>query len=210
MSDEESDVTFDTQVEHAIEQLFRDGRTNALIAWILVGVIALVFVESVLDFDRQWIVFVAVVGFVLLVPPVAHREWRVMLPWELLTLAALPILVRGLFAGTIGVYASYIAVAALALTLTAELHMFTTMQVTQWFAIILVVLLTFATAAGWAILRWNFDQMLGTHYLSTNDALMVEFVWVTLAGLTAGVLFDSYFRRRDRKLRHALRRVIRG
>ncbi|MDI2601424.1 hypothetical protein QA784_14755, partial [Listeria monocytogenes] len=54
-----------------------------------------VFVESIVDFDVQWIGFVGFVGVVVLLPPVAYRDWRVMLPWELLVLALFPILVRG-------------------------------------------------------------------------------------------------------------------
>lgn len=204
----DTETSLDSAVGDALERLFRNGRTNASIAWAVVGVLALVFLESALGWDRLWMAFVAVTGVVVLVPPVAYRDWRAMLPWELLVLATLPILVRGLVAGTVGTFAFYLAVAALALTITAELHMFTTMRVTSWFAVALVVLTTLAAAAAWTIVRWNLDRTLGTHYLSTNDALMDEFVWVTLAGLTAGVLFDSYFRRRDRRLRRAIARLV--
>jgi hypothetical protein len=194
--------------EDVLERLFRDSWTNAVIAWLLVAVLALVFVDSALDFDRQWMVFVAAVGAIVLVPPVAFREWRVMLPWELLVLALLPILVRGLFGGTLGTFATYFALAALALVVVVELHLFTELEVTDWFAVVLVVLTTLASGAAWAVVRWNFDQYLGTSYLSDNHALMMEFVWVTLAGFAAGVLFDAYFRRRDRWLRRALSRVV--
>jgi len=68
---------------------------------------------------------------------------------------------------------------------------------------------TLASGAVWAVVRWTADQYLGTAYLSTNEALMTEFLWVTLAGFAAGVLFDAYFRRRDRWLRSALERVVR-
>jgi hypothetical protein len=59
------------------------------------------------------------------------------------------------------------------------------------------------------VLRWNLDRRFGTSYLSTNDALMAEWLSVTVAGLAAGVLFDAYFRRRDRQLRRTIRRVVR-
>ncbi|MFB6302533.1 MAG: hypothetical protein ABEH78_06700 [Haloferacaceae archaeon] len=191
-----------------LEQLFRHGRTNALVAWLLVGVLVPVFVESVLDFDLQWTVFVATVGLIVLVPPLTHREWRVMLPWEVLVLALLPVLVRGLFGGTVGTFAAYLSVAALALIVTVELHTFTALRVTHWFAVTLVALMTTAAVAGWSIVRWLLDNLFGTAYLSTNEALMTEWLWVTLAGLAAGVLFDVYFRRRDSQLRRAIRRVV--
>lgn len=194
--------------EEVIERLFRDGRTNALISWTLAAVIALVFVESLLDFDRQWIVFVAAVGAIVCLPPVAYGEWRVMLPWELLVVATLPILVRGLFGGQVGIFAAYVAVAGLALLVTVELHMFTALEVTHWFAVAFVVLTTLATSAAWSVVRWHLDREFGTSYLSTNEALMVEFLWVTLAGFAAGVIFDAYFRRRDRQLWRVIGRVL--
>lgn len=192
-----------------IERLFRDSRTNALIAWALVGVIALVFAESLLEYDRLWIVFVAAAGGIVLLPPVAYGEWRVMLPWELLVIATLPILARGLLGGQVGIFATYVAVAGLALLVTVELHTFTALEVTHWFAVAFVVLTTLAAAAAWSVVRWHLDREFGTAYLSTNEALMVEFLWVTLAGFAAGALFDAYFRRRDRHLRRAIGRVMR-
>lgn len=195
--------------EDIFERLFRDSRTNALLAWLVVGVLVTVFVESALDFDRQWLAFVTSVGVIVLIPPAAYREWRVMLPWELLVLATLPILVRGVFGGSVGTFAAYLAVAGLALIITVELHMFTSLRVSHWSAIALVVLTTLASVAAWTMLRWNLDQRFGTSYLTTNDALMAEWLSVTVAGLAAGVLFDAYFRRRDRQLRRTIRRVVR-
>lgn len=193
--------------EDVLVQLFRSGRANAVLSWVLVGVLVLVLVESTLDFDLQWIAFVAAAGTIVLIPPVAYREWQVMLPWELLVLALLPILVRGLFGGQVGIFSSYVAVAGLALLITVELHTFTALEVTHWFAVVLVTLTTMASVAAWSIVRWNFDRYAGTTYLSTNEALMVEFLWVTLAGIAAGVLFDAYFMRRDMLLWRAVKRV---
>lgn len=203
--------------ERLLEQLFRSGRTNAILSWPLVGVLALVLLESVVEFDPLWIAFVAAVGVVVLLPPVAFRDWRIMLPWELLLVALLPILVRGLFGGELGTFAYYVSVAALALLITVELHMFSKLRMTHWFAVAFVVMTTLASAAVWAIVRWNADRLLGTSFLlepgvtqeAANAALMIEFLYVTLAGLAAGVLFDAYFRRRDRQLRRAIRWVIR-
>lgn len=191
-----------------LARLFRNGRTNALISWVFVGVLLVVFVESVIDFDRQWIVFVAVTGAIVLLPPIAYRDWRVMLPWEVLVIALLPILVRGLFAGEVGTFATYLSVAGLALVVTVELHMFTTVRLTHWFAVAFVVMATMAVVAAWTIVRWNMDNLLGTNFLTTNEALMIEWIYVTLAGIVAGILFDSYFRQRGRRLRRAIRRVV--
>lgn len=197
------------ELEDALERLFRDGRVNALLAWAMLAILALVFVESVADWDRQWMLFVTAAGAIAVLPAAAHRDWRVMLPWELLALALLPILVRGLFGGTVGTFATYLSVAALALLVTVELHMFTSLTVTDWFAVAFVVLGTMATVAVWTVVRWHLDRSFGTAYLSTNEVLMYEWLSVTFAGLAAGLLFDSYFRRRDRRLRRAIRRVVR-
>ena len=87
--------------------------------------------------------------------------------------------------------------------------MFTSLRVKPWFAVVLVVMTTMATAAAWAILRWNADRLLGTNFLTTNEALMIEWIYVTLAGIAAGLLFEAYFRRRGRRLRRAIWRVVR-
>ena len=207
----------DSDPPDILATLFKNGRNNALLAWLLVAVLAAVFVESVLDFDRLWILFVAVTAAIVLIPPIAYRDWRVMLPWELLTLALLPILVRALAGGELGLFAYYLSVAGLALIVTVEFHMFTDLRLNHWFAVFFVVLTTMASVAAWAVIRWNSDRLLGTEFLlqpgvsqdAANAALMIEFLWVTLAGLVAGILFDAYFRGRGRVLRRRLRRVVR-
>lgn len=207
----------ETPSDDLLAKLLRSGRANAVLAWPLVGVLGLVLIESVLDFDRLWILFVTVTGLIVVIPPIAYRDWRVMLPWEVLVLALLPILTRGLFGGELGTFAYYLSVAGVALVITVELHMFTRVRMTHWFAVVLVVMTTLASAAAWAVVRWNADRLLGTEFLSTpgtagdeaNAALMVEFVWVTLAGIAAGLLFDAYFKRRGRRLAGRIGRVIR-
>jgi len=206
------------ELEDVLSRLFRSGRTNALLSWLLVAVLVVVFVESLLDFDRLWVAFVAATAAVVLLPPLAHREWQVMLPWELLVLALLPILVRGTVGGELGTFSFYLSIAALALIIAVEIHMFTALRMTHWFAITFVVMTTMAAEASWTVLRWNADRHLGTEFLggaslgqdAANAALMTEWAYVTLAGFAAGVLFDAYFRRRGRRLRQRIRTVIRG
>ncbi|KOX96441.1 MULTISPECIES: hypothetical protein [Halorubrum] len=196
-------------VEDRLARLVRDGRFNALAAWTMIAVLTGVLVESALDYDLLSAVIVVGLGAVVLAPTVAARDWRAMLPAELVGLALLPVLVRAVFGGELGTFATYVAIAALALVVTVDLHMFTSLRVTHWFAVVFVVMATLATAAVWTVLRWNLDQRGGTAYLTTNDALMIEWLYVTLAGLAAGLLFDGYFRGRGRRLRRAIRRVVR-
>ncbi|PAU84041.1 hypothetical protein CK500_06290 [Halorubrum salipaludis] len=199
----------DEEAVDRLLRLLRNGRTNAIVVWAMVAVLVGVFVESFLDADLLSMAFVVGLVAVVLAPAVSARDWKVLLPAELLGLALLPVLVRVLLGGELGVFATYLAIAALALAVTVELHMFTSLQVTHWFAVALVVLTTLATAAAWTILRWNADRLLDTAYLTTNEALMVEWIYVTLAGLAAGLLFDAYFRRRGRRLGRAIKRVVR-
>lgn len=196
------------RISDALDDVFREGRANAVLAWLMIGVLGLVLVESVVDGDLEWIALVAVAGAVVLVPAASYRSWRVMLPWELLVLALLPVLVRGLFGGELGTFSTYVAMATLALVVVAELHMFTALELTHWFAILFVVLTTLAWAGASAMFQYALDYYAGTSYLTDNAALMERFVWVTLAGIAAGLLFDVYFRRRDSQLRRAIGRVI--
>ncbi|WP_096391023.1 hypothetical protein [Halopenitus persicus] len=192
-----------------LASLFRDTRRNALIGWVLVGLVGLVFLESLLPLDVQWLIVAAATAGVMTLPAAVRRDWRVMLPWELLALAALPLVARALAPGVeVGVFATYLALAALALLVVAEMDMFTPMRVTHWFAVLLVVVATLATAALWTIVRWGLDRTFGSAYLIDNEALMIEFLWVTIAGIVAGLLFDLYFRRRDRALTRRLEREL--
>lgn len=203
--------------EDLLTALFQSGRANAIVSWTLVGVLGLVLVESLVDFDRLWILFVAITGVIVLVPPVAYRDWQMMLPWEVLVLALLPILVRGVLGGELGIFAYYLSVAGLALIVTVELHVFTTVRMTHWFAVVFVTMTTMASGAAWTVVRWNADRLLGTAFLSNpgmtqmeaNAALSTEFVRIALAGLVAGVLFDAYFKRRGWNFGRLLREVIR-
>lgn len=214
--EEPPDVDPPNGPDDLLAALFRNGRTNAMVSWVLVGAMVVVLADSLLDADWLWVAFVAVTGVVVLLPPAAYDDWRMMLPWELLVLALLPILVRATVGGELGTFASYLSLAALALVVTVELHVFTPLKMTHWFAVTFVAMATMASAAAWAIVRWSADRLLGTSFLlapgadqeSANAALMVEFVWVSLAGLAAGVIFDAYFRRRDRHLARHLWRFL--
>jgi len=201
MTDVQSDI---------ISQLFEDGRFNAVLSWVVVLLFFLVLVESLVDRDWPWVAFMGGVITIVLVPPANQRSPYVMLPWELLLLASFPAIVRALeISALANTFATYLSIAALALIITVELHVLSRVQVSHWFAVTFTVLTTLAAAGAWAIVRWNLDHFLGTTLLTTNEDLMIEFLWVFLAGIAAGILFDLYFRRRARRLRQSLRWVIR-
>jgi hypothetical protein len=187
-----------------LESLVESRRANAAAAWLLVVFVGSVVVGSVLVGDLLWAGFAAAFGILALVPAVAHRDPQVMLPWEVLVLAALPLIGRSF--ATVPLtsrFATYLAVAALALVIAVELHLFTSVRMTPSFAVLFVVVATMATAGVWAVVRWSLDLYLGTGFLldpalteaEIEHRLMWEFVFSTAAGLVAGLVFEGYFRR---------------
>lgn len=188
------------------EDLLTDQRINAVVGWLLVAALAAVAGESLLDGDLQWGIFVTGVLVLCLLVPVAFRDPAVMLPWEVVALAALSTLGRAVATfDPVSDLTVYISVAALALIVAVELDLFTGVRMTVGFAVAFVVLATLATAGAWALVRWVFDLGLGTNTLlaegvdsqTVHDELMLEFVYSALAGAAAGVVFEIYFRRRQ-------------
>ncbi|WP_232686059.1 hypothetical protein [Halobacterium zhouii] len=196
--------------------LIGDERTNAVAAWLLVAFVALVAVASALEGDFVWVAFSAGVVTIVIVPPAAYRNPRAMLPWEVLVLVVLPVFGRAFAApGLTMDVTTYLSVAALALVVAVELDVFTTVGMTNWFAVLFVVVATMATAGVWAVVQWLFDLFLGTTLVlpaqppltdaqeqAALNALMWDFVSATVAGVLAGVIFVVYFRRKaDARIR---------
>ncbi|MFC3476987.1 hypothetical protein [Halobacterium litoreum] len=189
--------------------LIKDERTNAALGWLLVAFVALVAVESAPE-DLVWVTFSAAVVVVVLVPPVAYRNAKAMLPWEVLLLVGLPVFGRAFTApGLSSDVATYLAVAALALVVAVELDVFTPVSMTNWFAVLFVVITTMAAAGLWAIVQYASDLFLSTTFILPTEppltqaqeeaalnALMWDFVAATVAGIGAGLVFVLYFRRR--------------
>ncbi|WP_136688032.1 hypothetical protein [Halorhabdus amylolytica] len=184
--------------------LLRTSRLNAAIGWLLTGVIALTAVGNVVLGNPLWAGFAAIVGGLAILPPVAHRDPLVMIPWEVFVLAALPLL-----GYTFGVnvafreVATYLSVAALALIVAVELQLFTSVEMNYQFALLFVVVSTLAFAGLWAVSRWLSDIYLGTTLLLDpaleeeviEEHLMWEFIASAVAGLLAGGVFELYVRR---------------
>jgi hypothetical protein len=192
--------------EQSAADLLADQRTNAVLGWLLVVFLGLVTAESAITGDSQWALFVAGVVALCLVVPVSFRDPMVMLPWEVVALAALPTFGRAVVTfGPAQEFTLYVSVAALALVVAVELDLFTTVRMTVGFAVTFVVFATLATAGLWALVRWGLDLTLGTNTLlvtgvsddTVHDELMLEFVYSAVAGLVAGVVFEGYFRRRQ-------------
>jgi hypothetical protein len=188
-----------------VSELLRDRRINAAIGWLLVALLAAVVVGSTLGGRLLWALFAATVGGLALLPPIARRSVETMLPWEILLLAALPVVGR-VFATVpaTGNLANYLSVAAIALIIAVELQLFTSVRMTTRFAVVFVGVTTMGTAGVWAVVRWVADQTIGTTFIldpalsehAIEEALMWEFVASTIAGVGAGLVFAVYVSRR--------------
>lgn len=191
-------------------QVVEDQRRNAVAAWAIVAFLVVAAVAELLIGGLLWAGFVLVVAGLAVAPAVGVRNFDAMLPWELLALAALPVVGRTLIAGqTVGQITltgrvtTYLAVAAVALIIAVELDLFTDVRMNDRFAVLFVVITTMAAAGIWAVAQWLSDIYLGTMFLYgrgpehvIEETLMWDFVAATVAGILGGVLFEFYFRRR--------------
>ena len=189
--------------------LLTDTKVNAGLGWGLVAVFGLVAVEGVLTGDYLWAMFALLVGGVVTLPALVARTPRAMPPWEVVLVAGLPVVGRAVarFQITSDV-ATYLSIAAFALLVAVNLHLFTSVEMSVGFAVLFVVVTTLAAAGTWALARWASDLYLGTELLLApgpdgvvdrelvEHELMVEFVASGIAGLVAGLLFEGYIHRR--------------
>lgn len=187
-----------------LSHLLRNARVNAILAWLLVGVMGVTAVLAVVTGSILWGGFAIVVVIVALLPPLALRSGGIMLPWEILLFAGLPILGRSVLpVPQFGLWTTYLSVAAFGLIVAVELHLFTSVKMSPGFAIVFVAVTTIAVAGVWGVVRWLADLYLGTSLLLTPGVpeeiverrLMIEFVIATIIGLVGGLVFEFYVRR---------------
>lgn len=182
--------------DYDLGRVFRDRQLNAVLAWGNVGVLLVVTVVQAVTGDYLSAVFALTVAVLGSIPSVRFKTPTVTLPWEVLLMASLPTIVRAFATWPVaGSLATYLAVAALALIVAVELHAFTSVRMTYGFALLFVVVTTLAAAGGWAVVRYQFDLLFGTTFITSEKALMWEFVWSTVAGVIAGGVFRFYFQR---------------
>jgi hypothetical protein len=184
-----------------VAELLRDRRTNAIIGWFVVVIVLAVVGGSLFDGQLLWAAFAAGLAVLALLPPLVYRSVDAMLPWEMLLLATLPVVGRAFATVRVtGNLATYLSVAAIALIIAVELHLFTPVKMTPRFAVLFVGVTTMATAGVWAVVRWASDLLFGTTFIllptlsehAIEEALMWEFVASTIAGIGAGIVFAVY------------------
>lgn len=177
-----------------VGRTLRNEGTNAVIAWLLIAVVTVIAIATLVS-APLWAGFAVVVAVLSVIPAIALRSPRAMLPWEVLALAAFPFLVRPIGTPGTGRIETYLAVAAVALIVAVELHVFTSVEMNYSFAVFFVVVTTMACAGVWAVVRWSAASSLGIGFGLSHHRLMLEFVASTIAGVFAGIVFELYFRR---------------
>ena len=180
----------------ALSDLLAERQRNATISWLLLGLAALAGAGGVIATGPLWSIFAIVIVLLGLIPPIAYRSRYIMLPWEVLAMAALPLIGIALGADRLSSqFVGYLAIAAVGLVIVVELDSFTSIRMSPGFAIVLVVASTMAASALWAMLEWYAAILLDRSFDTTNDELMIEFLYAALAGVAAGITFWTYFRR---------------
>lgn len=143
-----------------------------LLAWALTAVIGLVFVESVLDLDFLWSLFSGLLILLIILPPVYYGDVRAVLPFEMLAIAAIPVIVRVFEISVLAnEVATYVSFAAMALLIAVELHIFTSVRFSHGFSVAFLLVSTLAVGAVWSVVRFYMDSLLGTSYLTNNRSL---------------------------------------
>lgn len=165
-------------------------RATAL-AWALVLVLLAAAAWNLLVGSVLWAAFGAATAALLLVPAVAERTASATVPWEIALLAVVPFVARS--AGLFVRPATYLSVAAVALTVAVEFHGFTAVEMNDRFAVVFVATTTMAAAGLWTIAQYASDRYLGTTLLTGPNAVMWDLVAATVAGIAAGILFGLYF-----------------
>ncbi|WP_231188240.1 hypothetical protein [Haladaptatus sp. DYF46] len=135
---------------------------------------------------------VAVIA-IALVPPILSHRFTEMIAWEVLALAAVPVVARSF--NMLIEPSTYLSVATLALIVAVELNAFTSVEMTSGFAVVFIVIITMAIAGLWTIAQFVSDIYLGTTFLAGQTAVMWSLVIATGVGVLAGIIFEFYFRR---------------
>lgn len=173
-----------------LEELVRGKRMNAVIGWLLTGIVALGAIESILTGVLLWGGFELVIVATVSAPALITSDWTAMVSWPLLAVTTLSA-VAGV-AGFPSETVVYITVATLALIFVVELETFASVELSRRFAVVFAVLTTMALQALWTVAQFYSDQWLGTEYMRSLTELQWDFVVVTVVGLGLSGFFQWY------------------
>jgi len=180
---------------------FIGNRMNRLVSAFLIAYLVLSTIKIFLSGGITWSLYGLSVLALILGPWLFLGDRERVVPFESLLLVAIPFTVKGLELGFVGSHTlNYISASAIALLVVTELDTYTSFKTTYRFSIALVTLSTLAVAGFWAVGRWLSDIYLGTSFITSEHALMWEFVAAGIAGLVSSQLFTFYFRKRDKQV----------
>ena len=185
-----------------LSKLLKNTALNAFVGWTMVLFLALLGMGNFIYGRFIWTILIAFVISIIIIPAIRMHKLSVMPSWYFVFLTILPIVGSStawyFFSTSIPFYFS---VATIALLVAAEINWFTSVKMTDKFAILLVVVTTLAISGLWHLIEWLLDIYLGTSYLlsglspdAINDAVMYQFIYAMVSGVAAGTLFGWYFR----------------
>lgn len=174
---------------------------------VLSGVAALYLMVScaniMFDGNLTWSMYgFAVLGLVF-APSFVLEDRKAFVPFEILLLLAVPFTVKGMELGFAANYTlSYFTASKVSLLIITELDTYTSFSTTPKFSVVLLSITTVGIAGLWAVARWISDIYIRTALIVSEKTLMWEFAAALAAGAVAGILFNLYFKRRDRRLKY--------
>ncbi len=196
-----------------LRELLLDTYRNAILSWIIL--LALVFLTfmNFMNGRYAWGILSAFVICIILLPALFFKNLSIMPPWYLILLVALPIVGNAigyhLFFSSIP---NYISVATIALLVAAEINWFTSVKMDHMFAILFVFITTLAISGLWHLMQWLLDINIGTAFIldgrsheTINTEVMNEFMYATVAGIIAGLIFGWYFKSRGKSTPNSIR-----
>ncbi|SEH18126.1 hypothetical protein SAMN04487967_3659 [Natronorubrum sediminis] len=189
------------------EWFVTDTQANAVITWVLTGILAAAVIAHLSVGYFVGAAFATVATVTAVVPPLVVRSWSHTLPWPLLAIASLPLVLGPLHPAFLGQFFIGVGVAALGMLVVSTLQLTTTLRMTPTFAAFFVCITTLAVAGFWAVGSAFSAGYLGGTFVETNDELMLIFSVALVAGLVSGLTFWLYFRWRLRHEQSPLREV---
>lgn len=187
-----------------LTSLFTQSRSQSALSWLGTGVLIGIIGRSLQVGSYQEAILGTMALLVIVGPAIRFRDPTTIPPWYYIGLVILPPLVGTTLPvpGPAGLIPA-IGMATIALLVTVELHRFTSLRLVPWFAVTVTVLTTLAFGGLLNIIRWTLDVVFGTEFLldersvdAINDAVMIELLFLTIAGILAGGFFYLDFRRR--------------
>jgi hypothetical protein len=187
-----------------LSKLLLNTYRNAILSWVILSILVFLTFVDFMNGRYTWGILSSFAICIILLPAVFFKNLSIMPPWYLLMLVALPIVGNAidyqLFSSSIP---HYISVATIALLLAAEINWFTSVKMDHKFAILFVFITTLAISGLWYLMQWLLDTHIGTSFIldgrskeAVNTAVMYEFMYATVSGIVAGLIFGWYFRSR--------------